>query len=128
MKSFVAVPWILFWAAHATAQDVTCTAKKEPFVNGGTTSAVMLMINDGKPCQLRFRFGGEHAPDSWELVSKPQAGTVQFRDDAAEYQPNPGFTGTDKFTVAVFGRSTGVKKRDARNGKFDVSVTVNPKP
>jgi hypothetical protein len=113
--------------APAQSQDATCEVNKEQFVPGGTSSATMVMVNDGKPCQFRFRFGGQNPPDNWELVTPPQSGQVQFNEDVAEYHPNPGFTGTDKFVVAVFGRSPGGKKRDARNGRFEVAVTVKSK-
>ncbi len=115
-------------SAHASAQDVGCQVKREAFVNGGVSSATMLVINDGRPCQLTFQFGGQNPPDSWELVTKPQSGTVTFRGDVAEYQPNAGFTGSDKFIVAVFGRTPGGKRHETRNGRFDVAVTVNAKP
>jgi hypothetical protein len=128
MKKLVAVSSMVLWTAHASAQDANCEVKRNSFVNGGTSSVTMLMVNDGKPCQLHFRFGGQTPPDTWELVSKPNAGTVQFREDVAEYQPNVGFAGTDKFTVAVFGRVPGGRMHETRNGKFDVAVTVNPKP
>lgn len=130
MKRFIAVMLIALWSAQVSAQsrDGICEVTRQPFVQGGTSSAAMVMVNDGKPCKFRFRFRGEYPPDSWDLVTKPQSGTVQFGEDAAEYQPNPGFTGTDKFVVAIFGRVRSAMKYETPNGRFEITVTVNPKP
>jgi hypothetical protein len=51
MKKFVAVFSIVLWSAHASAQEVKCEVKRDSFVNGGTSSVNMSMVNDGKPCQ-----------------------------------------------------------------------------
>jgi hypothetical protein len=131
VRAHLATTMTALWAICATlssGQSAACEVKREPLEKSGEASATMVMVNDGKPCPFKFRFGGQNPPDSWELVSKPQSGTVQFRDDVAEYQPDPGFTGSDKFVVAVFGRAPGGKRHEARNGRFEVSVTVNAKP
>ena len=130
MKALVVGLMFALWGVQVSAQsqDDACEVKKDNFVQGGTSSATMVMVNDGKACQFKFRFGGQNPPDSWELVVPPQSGKVQFDDDVAEYRPNPGFTGNDKFVVAVFGKTPGGKRHDARNGRFEVSVTVKPKP
>jgi hypothetical protein len=128
MKNYVLTAIAALSTALSSGQGAACEVKKEPLEKGGQASATMVMVNDGKPCPFQFRFGGQNPPDSWELVSKPQSGTVQFWDDVAEYQPNPGFTGSDKFVVAVFGRVPGGKRHETRNGRFEVAVTVNTKP
>jgi hypothetical protein len=127
-KTCIATSIAMLWTALSSGQSAACEVKRDSLEKGGQASATMVMVNDGKPCLFKFRFGGQNPPDSWELVSKPQSGTVQFRDDVAEYQPNPGFTGSDKFVVAVFGKVPGGKTRDVRDGRFEVAVTVNAKP
>jgi hypothetical protein len=128
MKPRVVATVAALWTVLSSGQVAACEVKREPLEKSGVASATMVLVNDGKPCEFRFRFGGQNPPDSWELVSKPQGGTVRFRDDVAEYQPNPGFTGNDKFVVTVFGRVPGGKRHDTRNGQFEVAVTVNAKP
>jgi hypothetical protein len=131
MKTHVAALLFTIITGQAFAQspDATCEVHRDDFKAGGTSSATIVMINDGKPCRLIFRFGGQNPPDTWDLVTPPQSGTVQFNKEAAaaEYLPNPGFAGNDKFTFAVFGRAPNLNKKSERDGRFDVSVTVKPK-
>jgi len=60
-------------------------------------------------------------------VEAPKSGKVVFKDDVAEYTPNDGFSGDDKFVVALFGKAPNCGSRCNRNGRFEFSVTVKPK-
>ena len=115
---------------HAYAQSPTagCQVKREPMEKSAVAIATMVMVNDGKPCRLAFKFGGQNAPDSWEVRTKPESGTLEVKDEAVEYLPAAGFAGTDKFVVTAFGRAPGGKRHNAREGTFEVTVTVSPKP
>ena len=87
-----------------------------------------MKLEQGGACQFKFRFGQINAPDSWELVESPKSGKVMFKDDTAEYQPNDGFSGEDKFVVALFGKApANCGNRCNRNGRFEFAVTVKPK-
>ena len=108
------------------AQDAKCTVKREAFVNGGTAPGTMT-LEQGSICQFTFKFGQTNPPDSWELVEPPKSGKVVFKDDVAEYQANAGFTGEDKFVVAVFGKAPNCGTRCTRNGRFEFAVSVKPK-
>jgi hypothetical protein len=112
-------------SATALAQS-SCKVTRENFVNHGSAPATMT-LQQGESCDLRFRFGGSRAPDSWKLVTPPKSGTVTFKDDVAEFRPAAGFTGEDKFSVEVFGRAPNCSNRCERNGRFDVTVSVLPK-
>jgi hypothetical protein len=117
----------LFPFATAYAQSAPCEVKRQDFVNGGTSTATMALEQSGA-CQFKFRFGGQNPPDSWELVEAPKSGKVTFKDDVAEYQPTVGFSGQDRFVIALFGKAPNCSNRCTRNGRFEVAVTVSPKP
>jgi hypothetical protein len=108
------------------AQETKCSVKREPFVNGGVSTGTMT-LEQGSVCQFSFKFGQTNLPDSWELVEPPKSGKVIFKEDIAEYQPNAGFAGEDKFIVAVFGKAPNCGTRCTRNGRFEFAVTVRPK-
>jgi Bacterial Ig domain len=112
--------------AQANAQNAPCKVAREAFVQGGVAKATMILDQDGV-CGLKFNFGGRRPPDSWELVQAPSEGTVVFNGDSAEYKPKAGFFGPDKFLVAVFGIAPGCAKYCARNGRYEVTVSVQPK-
>ena len=116
----------LLASSLASAQTPGCEVKRQDFVNGGASTATMQVAQGGN-CELRFRFGGANAPDSWELARPPTSGKVTFRDDVASYQPNDGFAGQDNFTFAVFGKAPNCSKTCTRNGQYEVTVTVTPK-
>lgn len=113
--------------ATAYAQPSPCEVDHQAFVEGGTATATMV-LQQGEACEFKFRFGKEYAPDRWELVESPKSGKVAFKDDVAQYQPTGSFSGQDKFVVAVFGNKPNCSHRCARNGRFEVAVTVTPKP
>ena len=113
-----------FYAVHA--QETKCSVKREAFVNGGVATGAMA-LEQGSVCRFSFKFGQTNPPDSWELVEPPKSGKVVFKEDTAEYQPNAGFAGDDKFTVAVFGKAPNCGARCNRNGRFEFAVTVKPK-
>jgi hypothetical protein len=115
---------ISFCVVHA--QETKCSVKREPFVNGGVSTGTMI-LEQGNVCQFSFKFGQMNPPDSWELVEPPKSGKVVFKEDIAEYQPNAGFAGDDKFVVAVFGKAPNCGTRCTRNGRFEFAVTVRPK-
>ena len=124
--ALVAIAVLTLVAPVAFAQDANCKVDRKEFVPGRTSSATMVMTS-GSTCQFRFRFGGQNAPDTWELVAPPKSGKVEFKEDIAEYRPNPDFVGSDAFAVNIFGKSP-TARRDTRNGKYEISVTVSPKP
>ena len=107
-------------AGSAWAQDnPRCSVAREDFVNGAKSSATMVMTNDGRPCDFGSRFGGMIPPDAWKLIEPPSGGTVTFEGDVARYAPQRGFTGQDRFTVAVFGnRRRGRLPRAEANTTF----------
>jgi len=113
-------------AVPADAQPATCAVERKPYVNAGRADATMV-VEEGSTCPFRFRFGGTNPPDSWKLVEKPKSGKVSFSTDVAEYQPAEGFTGEDRFVIAVFGTAPNCGTRCVRNGEYQVTVTVKPK-
>jgi hypothetical protein len=124
--------WVLvalsIWFHSSRAQQ-TCQITRGDFVNGGVAPAAM-QIEGTSPCQFKFNFGGQQPPDNWELIEPPKSGKVSFGTDFAEYLPSSGFTGEDKFVIAIFGKApqcTAPGARCNRNGRFEVSVTVKPK-
>lgn len=119
--TFLTIPFSL---THA--QDAKCTVKHGTFVNGGTSTGTMT-LEQGSVCRFTFKFGQTNPPDTWELVESPKSGKVVMKDDFAEYQPNDGFTGEDKFVVALFGKAPNCGTRCTRNGRFDFAVTIKPK-
>src|SRR4030095_6705418 len=113
----------------ANAQQTTCQVTRNDFVNGGVAQATM-QISDMGPCQFKFKFGGQSAPDTWELIQPPKSGKVSFGADYAQYEPDAGFVGEDKFTIALFGKApqcTASGARCNRNGRYEITVTVKPK-
>jgi hypothetical protein len=112
--------------SRADAQAPKCEVKHQPFANGATSTGTM-NLEQGSVCQFKFRFAQVNPPDSWELVEPPKSGKVVFKDDTAEYQANDGFSGEDKFAVAVFGKAQNCGNRCNRNGRFEFAVTVKPK-
>jgi len=123
---FVCLALLAYPFAAAHAQDGKCAVKGEPFANGGTATKTMTLEQESV-CQFAFKFGQTNPPDSWELVDPPKSGKVVFKDEVAEYQPNAGFTGEDKFVVAVFGKAPNCSNRCTRNGRFEFAVSVKPK-
>jgi hypothetical protein len=110
----------------AVGQASPCEVKREPFVNGGMAAARMTG-QQGGTCQFKFKFGGQNPPDSWQPVEAPKSGSVTFKEDAAEYQPTEGFSGSDRFVIALFGKTPNCGNRCARNGRCDVVVTTGPR-
>jgi len=87
-----------------------------------------MRLEQGSVCQFKFRFGQVNPPESWELIEPPKFGKVMFKDDTAEYQASDGFSGEDKFVVALFGKAPNCGGgRCTRNGRFAFVVTVKPK-
>ena len=116
------------WLQSSSAQQ-SCQVTRQDFVNGGVAPAAM-QIEGTSPCQFKFKFGGQQPPDSWELAEAPKSGKVSFGADFAEYVPNGGFTGEDKFVVALFRKAPQCSAPGARcnrNGRYEISVTVKPK-
>ena len=114
------------FATHASAQPASCVVERKPYVNAGRADATMV-VEEGSPCQFRFRFGGTNPPDSWKLVESPKSGKITFNADVAEYQPTAGFTGEDRFVIHMFGTAPNCGSRCTRNGEYQVTVTVKPK-
>jgi hypothetical protein len=114
-------------AVDSFAQSPNCKIKRDPFVNNGTSNGTMTTVQGGA-CEFRFRFQNTSPPDSWKLVDAPKSGKVTFKDDVAEYQPNADFSGEDKFVIEVFGRVPSCSHLCNRNGRFQFSVAVQPKP
>lgn len=115
---------------HSSSAQQSCQVTRNDFVNGGVAPAAMQIDGNG-PCQFKFKFGGQQPPDSWELIEPPKSGKVSFGTDFAEYVPNAGFAGEDKFTVALFGKAPQCSAPGARcnrNGRYEISVKVGPKP
>jgi hypothetical protein len=110
----------------AQAQDPKCQVKRDQFVNGGRANGSMKVEQNGV-CEFKFRFGGTNPPDSWNLVTPPKSGKVAFKEGIAEYRPNEGFVGDDKFTIALFGKTPNCGTRCNRNGQYEISVQVLPK-
>jgi hypothetical protein len=110
-------------AGVAQAQEGKCEVKREPFVNGGVSKGSMA-VEPGGVCRFQFKFGQINPPDSWKIVEAPKSGTVVFKGDVAEYQPNAGFTGEDRFVIEVFGRAPNCGTRCTRDGRYDFSVNV----
>jgi hypothetical protein len=128
----IAKAWMLvalsIWFHFADAQQ-PCQVTRGDFLNGGVAAAAM-QVEGNTPCQFKFNFGGQQPPDSWELVEPPKSGKVTFGADFAEYLPNAGFSGDDKFVVALFGKAPQCMapgNRCNRNGRFEIAVTVKPK-
>jgi hypothetical protein len=114
---------------HAAGAQQACQVTRGDFVNGGAATAAMQLEGAG-PCQFKFNFGGQQPPDKWELVEPPKSGKVSFGTDFAEYVPNAGFAGEDKFAIAIFGKApqcTASGARCNRNGRYDIAVTVKPR-
>ena len=107
------------------AEGSSCSVKRQPLAKGQTSSATMV-LRQGGTCRFRFKFGNVNPPDSWQLVTPPKSGKVVFTDDSAEYVPDNGFSGTDRFVVAVFGKEGNCGTRCTRDGRFDIAVTVKP--
>ena len=120
----LAVCWL---TQAASAQQSDCQVTQSDFLPDIVSTAVMVVEGAG-PCQFKFRFGGQNAPDSWELVEAPKSGKVTFSGDAAEYRPDPGFAGDDKFVITFTGSRPNCTKNCFRRGRYAVAVTVKPKP
>jgi len=117
---------IAFSMSEARAQNPPCRVTREPFVNGGIAKATMALDQDGV-CTFRFRFGGQRPPDTWEIIEAPKSGSVVFNSDVAEYKPNATFSGQDRFVIAIFGIAPGCALYCTRNGRYEVTVAVQPK-
>ena len=119
--------------AFGQPSSAPCEVNRQPFSGNEnatatmTSTATMTLMQD-RACRLRFRFGGQNPPGSWELVEAPKSGKVVFAEDFAEYQPDSGFSGLDKFVVAIFGTAPNCGGRCSRSVRYDVAVTVTPKP
>jgi hypothetical protein len=113
---------------NSSSPTTNCQVTRERLApNGVGVSSVVMLIDGAGPCHFKFRFDGQFAPDSWELVEAPKSGKITFNGDTVEYLPNTGFIGDDKFVVAVFGRGNWCNFC-LRNGRYAVVVTVKPKP
>jgi hypothetical protein len=127
MNRAVAMAVIILVVACANALAQTpCNVTRENFVNHGSANATMT-LEQGQTCAFRFRFGGQVAPDSWKLVTRPKSGEVTFKDDFAEYRPAADFTGEDRFVFEVFGRAPNCDTRCERNGRYEVTASVTPR-
>jgi hypothetical protein len=119
---------LLVWSVGSDAQQSNCQVTRKDFVSGGMSAATM-DIRGAQPCRFVFRFGKQNAPDSWELIQPPKSGKVSFGTDFAEYAPDSGFVGEDKFIVNLFGKSPQCNKpggRCNRTGRYEITVTVRP--
>ena len=124
---FVAALPVLALAAGAAAAPVACKVSGEQYVDKGTARKT-LDAYEGTPCRWVFRFGGTNPPDTWKITRAPVHAKITFVDRELEFQPEPGFTGTDEFALHVFGSAPGGGNYKERNGEIMFAVTVAPKP
>lgn len=101
----------------------TCTFSSAQPTPGGTVDSTITMTNDGWCAYRATEKDGQ--PYLLGLVrQRPADGELLVRklgsETRIEYNPNPGFTGTDKFTVALRPQS------GAADATVQVTATVTP--
>lgn len=101
----------------------TCTFSAAQPTPGGTVDATITMSNDGW-CAYRAT-EKEGQPYLLGLVrQRPSDGELLVRklggETRVEYNPNPGFAGTDKFSVALRPQSGGA------DATVQITATVTP--
>ena len=85
----------------------------------------MPVVNNGKPCEFSFKFGGTFEPSDWKVEAAPTHGRVEASGSTVKYVPDADYAGTDAFTVAVFGFNPMLAHgHRSRNGRFAIAVDV----
>lgn len=87
----------------------------------GSTPVAMATLSDGKPCAIGVGFSGR-ALDTMTVVASPAHGSVELADKFIRYRAEPGFAGTDHFSVRAFGRK--FRGAATRNATLAVNATV----
>lgn len=101
----------------------TCTFSPAQPTPGGKVEATITMSNDGWCAYRATEKGGQpfllglvqQRPSDGELLVRKLGGETRV-----EYNPNPGFTGTDKFTVALRPQAGGA------DATVQITATVTP--
>jgi hypothetical protein len=116
------------WAcssAAARADPEHCRVEHPHPENGATIVAKMSVVNDGTPCVMRLRLGGNPAT-SLTVRGMPSSGVLASTSAGVSYTPNAGFVGRDFFDVQWFGTGFGPNS-GSRNVRTKVEVTVQAK-
>jgi hypothetical protein len=121
----VVVATSLCSSALAQADGERCVVKRPHADNRATVAAEMIVINDGKPCEMHIHLGGNPAT-SLTIRAKPASGTLVGTRSTVFYTPNPGFVGKDSFDVQWFGMGFGPNS-PSHNIRTKVEVTVQAK-
>jgi hypothetical protein len=106
----------------ARADPEHCAVEHPQPENGATIVAKMSVVNDGTPCVMRFRLGGNPAT-SLTIRGRPSSGVLASTSASVSYTPNAGFVGKDFFDVQWFGTGFGPNSR-SHNVRTKVEVTV----
>ncbi|MDJ0388973.1 Ig-like domain-containing protein [Roseomonas sp. E05] len=88
-----------------------CTVPDDPkLVDAQQTEVAMTVGNDGGWCGVKVSRPGPAPFDAGLLVGRPEHGRVQVHAvgdwTRVDYTPDPGFVGTDAFTVRLLPGST----------------------
>jgi len=109
------------YAADMMNAAKLCTAPDNPrLVDAQQTEVAMTVGNDGGWCGVRVSRPGPQPFDAGLLTARPANGRARVQSvgdwTRIDYIPDPGFSGTDSFTVRLLPGSTSVR----------VNATVQP--
>ena len=115
-------------ASSAVGQDPSRAPCATPHFRGGTSpggaTVNVTVRNTGRPCRIRIMsdVDGGMATTEIKAVEEPKHGKLEFpSSSAADYTPNPGYTGPDSYAFVGRGPTRG---RNAVDVRLNVKVTV----